>query len=565
MGSPYNLGGSASQLFFQIKDSAEYKALTLISSLPHPQRTLLSLFVEGAVDREHAAEFFLEEISEQGESAMLGFLDNWTRLVDKIRPVLCRDVDDSLKQTVWERDKGQCCISGARDNAIGTDQLLLTFILPPWLLNESEMAEQGILYRMLKVYIGDSHLLNVQSLINQNSSASLSASSDQLLLLSTPDFDHFENGRFSLKRMRTAKDSPRYLVCQHEVLPSVEIKLESDIVEFEMKATESALPPNQHLLEAHHRFAEALSWLEVSRYMKQPPPSSHVPGSTWSRRICWPMFRIIQYLWLNVPVSIRAFTYERLAIIGHRLYGPTLSDRTHRLPFNLYLRIAPIKWAPKHRAEFQSLQLVEKYTDIPAPRAVDTAQHSEYSYLLMTRVSGQPIGKMLAIMTDEKIAIAVQDLKKYLAGLQHIPNTTGSGFQICNSLGAGILDWRIGDSQREELKFKSEAEFNQYLTSPFDESTQKQAEKAHHRKHGIVFTHNDLNPRNVLADETGKITGIVDWECSGWFPEHWEYTKAHFAVRYTIRWLADVVDRVFPDYREELWVENMLSDLAPPF
>ncbi len=50
-------------------------------------------------------------------------------------------------------------------------------------------------------------------------------------------------------------------------------------------------------------------------------------------------------------------------------------------------------------------------------------------------------------------------------------------------------------------------------------------------------------------DQCGRVTGIVDWECAGWYPEYWEYTKAHFAVRYTIVWLADVVDRVFTGYR----------------
>ena len=152
-----------------------------------------------------------------------------------------------------------------------------------------------------------------------------------------------------------------------------------------------------------------------------------------------------------------------------------------------------------------------------------------------------------------------------MAELRQIPNKTCAGFKICNALGGGILDWRIGDSQREDLKFVGEAEFHQYLTSTLDEETQEQALKAHGKRHDIVFTHCDLNPRNILADDSGTITGIVDWECSGWFPEYWEYTKAHFAVRYTIRWLADVIDQVFANYREELRVENMLSSMAPPF
>jgi aminoglycoside phosphotransferase len=103
------------------------------------------------------------------------------------------------------------------------------------------------------------------------------------------------------------------------------------------------------------------------------------------------------------------------------------------------------------------------------------------------------------------------------------------------------------------------------LTDDVPQEASQDATKSHQIKHNIVFTHGDLNLRNILVDDAGRITGIVDWESARWFPEYWEYTKAHFGVRDTIRWLADVIDRVFLSYREELHVENMISDLAPPF
>lgn len=94
--------------------------------------------------------------------------------------------------------------------------------------------------------------------------------------------------------------------------------------------------------------------------------------------------------------------------------------------------------------------------------------------------------------------------------------------------------------------------------------TRRHAAESHAIPHAIVFTHGDLNPRNILA-ENGKITGIVDWENAGFFPEYWEHTKMHYTVRSLIRWLAGVVDQVFEGYRDELRVENMLSGLASPF
>ncbi|KAF3312314.1 hypothetical protein TWF173_007293 [Orbilia oligospora] len=46
------------------------------------------------------------------------------------------------------------------------------------------------------------------------------------------------------------------------------------------------------------------------------------------------------------------------------------------------------------------------------------------------------------------------------------------------------------------------------------------------RDAGVVFTHSDLTPRNVLVEkESGRITGIVDWDSAGWCVEWWEGVK----------------------------------------
>ncbi len=56
--------------------------------------------------------------------------------------------------------------------------------------------------------------------------------------------------------------------------------------------------------------------------------------------------------------------------------------------------------------------------------------------------------------------------------------------------------------------------------------------------HRMVMTHGDLHPRNIMvkldADETSggggsgdvRVTALIDWELSGWYPEYWEFVKA---------------------------------------
>jgi len=40
-----------------------------------------------------------------------------------------------------------------------------------------------------------------------------------------------------------------------------------------------------------------------------------------------------------------------------------------------------------------------------------------------------------------------------------------------------------------------------------------------------VFSHGDIAPRNIMVDEERRITGILDWELSGWFPDYWGYSQ----------------------------------------
>ncbi|KAK6714989.1 hypothetical protein SNK04_005914 [Fusarium graminearum] len=43
-----------------------------------------------------------------------------------------------------------------------------------------------------------------------------------------------------------------------------------------------------------------------------------------------------------------------------------------------------------------------------------------------------------------------------------------------------------------------------------------------------VFTHNDLQSKNIMVQDDGTIV-IIDWEYSSWYPVYWEYSTAMFA------------------------------------
>jgi hypothetical protein len=140
-----------------------------------------------------------------------------------------------------------------------------------------------------------------------------------------------------------------------------------------------------------------------------------------------------------------------------------------------------------------------------------------------------------------------QDLRKWIAELHTIKRAIGSSFAISNSSGGACLDYRIG--AEPVGPFHNENEFSEFLRLGILPNL------VHRDDHRIVFTHSDLNMRNILV-KNGRISGIVDWENAGWYPEYWEKTKCHFGVRLNQRWLKMVAAVFENKYGEELEIER---------
>ena len=54
-----------------------------------------------------------------------------------------------------------------------------------------------------------------------------------------------------------------------------------------------------------------------------------------------------------------------------------------------------------------------------------------------------------------------------------------------------------------------------------------------------------------------KIVAVIDWQFAGWYPEYWEYTKAHFGLLDTPDWYLDF-EHAVSRYDDELAAERAL-------
>jgi aminoglycoside phosphotransferase len=250
-------------------------------------------------------------------------------------------------------------------------------------------------------------------------------------------------------------------------------------------------------------------------------------------------------------------TYRGLASLGKYLYGPSCSLLVQRLPFGLYLKK---KGHGGPENEYRALKLVRQHTPIAVPRPLDLVSDGTNSYLLTSALSGCHIGLVIDTMSDEEIADFIRDLRRWLTQMRSIPKTVAPAFEIVSAAGKGCFDYRITASTEYDWDrgdffgpFKDEDDFIGILRCG------ALPDVVHRGGHRVVFTHGDLNMRNIMVTER-KLSGIVDWENSGWYPEYWDYTKAHFVTKHHRRW-KKIVDRVFAelgDYQEELATEKEL-------
>ncbi|KAF4634077.1 hypothetical protein G7Y89_g4030 [Cudoniella acicularis] len=312
----------------------------------------------------------------------------------------------------------------------------------------------------------------------------------------------------------------------------------------ELSLTDSAYP-DPELLEIHSRFSKALKWTEIAAKMNSHAHLRH-RQNTSKIRITQAIASSFLAVWSKFPDIIRFQAYKLLKIAGSYLYRSTTIG-IQRLPFGMYLKHGPEVHAERHAGEFNALKLVRSRTSIPVPRPIDLLLSPTESFLVTSRIEGDPAGIAINECSNEEMSMMTQDLRSWIAELHAIRLDTDPTRVISNATGGPCLDYRI--STDPVGPFRNEKEFSESLRLGI------LPDLVHRADHRILFTHSDLNMRNILVKD-GKISGIVDWENAGWYPEYWEYTKCHFGVRLSQRWLK-MIEAVFENkYEEELEIER---------
>lgn len=182
--------------------------------------------------------------------------------------------------------------------------------------------------------------------------------------------------------------------------------------------------------------------------------------------------------------------------------------------------------------EYTSMQyLVRHGADIPTPMPLGLVNSEETAYIFMSFIPGITLDKIWSTLCQEqKVSISSQlnDILLKMRGLR-VPD----GVSLGGMCGEGCKDTRRHTRIcREVLETCAEFEDFRFSNPGFGSSTYISLLRdiSLHQNADIVFSHGDFRTENILVQANQRdnyvVTGIIEWEKSGFYPEYFECLKA---------------------------------------
>ncbi|CAK39990.1 uncharacterized protein An08g07430 [Aspergillus niger] len=146
--------------------------------------------------------------------------------------------------------------------------------------------------------------------------------------------------------------------------------------------------------------------------------------------------------------------------------------------------------------------LEEHQVPVPQVHAAFEDPNSKKTYIIMDHVPGDTLESLLPSLNPSEKATICKLIKDAMSKLRSIPSP--------------------GMSQIEKEQYIR-------LLRPMIDQTL--------RGHRPVFTHGDLQPKNIMVERLGVRDGCPEFnitllvrEGAGWFPEYWEFCNATIAL-----------------------------------
>jgi aminoglycoside phosphotransferase len=191
------------------------------------------------------------------------------------------------------------------------------------------------------------------------------------------------------------------------------------------------------------------------------------------------------------------------------------------------------KYAPGMRpAEAEAMRLVSEQTSVPVPEVLSKGFNPGHEYIEMTLIPGFPLNERwdgLDEKAKESICHQTWDLISKIRDIKPPSELQGLGLFQCLADGSPSRDKLLEDLQEPARPLMSDSELRVRIYERYlhfgGRRYMDQLPDMLPRASSSVFTHADIAPGNIMIDDYNKITGILDWEWAGWYPDYWEYAQ----------------------------------------
>lgn len=211
-------------------------------------------------------------------------------------------------------------------------------------------------------------------------------------------------------------------------------------------------------------------------------------------------------------------------------------------------------------AEAAAMQLARDKTTAPVPRVLKTIipdSDREYGIIFMDHVDGQPLDEAWPSLSSADKQTTLAQLRDYMRQIRQVrgPFIGAVDGSVCNDQLFANREHAYGPYPDEDafragiaqsLRACDANAFTQLAINLVNAMPMSDDNR-------FVLTHGDLVPRNILVREGGHVVAIVDWEMAGFYPEYWEYAKAHFFADYDHPWQEErAIDQVLEPHLAQL-------------
>ncbi|CAG7965469.1 unnamed protein product [Penicillium nalgiovense] len=216
--------------------------------------------------------------------------------------------------------------------------------------------------------------------------------------------------------------------------------------------------------------------------------------------------------------------------------------------------------------EAENMKFVAANSKVPVPKvhANFIDPETQKRYVVMDFVPGTDLQKLLPSLTPTEKTTISQRIRQAVNELRTIPSPGYFGNLNCTPYTDGVLS-TPDNNPVISGPFKDQKQMNQgilerlgQMQSPHYIRLLKEMVNCTLKNHRIVFTHGDLQPKNIIVERRGvcdngdadfKVT-LIDWNLSGWYPEFWDFCNSTLYCQMKPDWL-ELIPDIFDQYPVE--------------